>query len=571
MKALQFISDRHIKEAVKFLAAKGSLPYTDASGSPNHRLMGAAWAALHGGYRGNKYAGKDKGAALAKLKAVYKSEKMDTPEESFALGGKFFQEALAQSDSMSAIQSKVMCAVNANIKAGTDMDGDDDGASDAGQCDGCGCVCGQSYGCSCCASCSCKYPQSAWCQDLFPEQVVYSMGGKLMQCDYELDAQGDVQLGDPVEVETSYTPVDAGESEPAESARETSRTLASESVSLQEAAYDASKGTLAVTIIKPGFSKNTTEGRRRFYPAEMLKRDHKIFEGAKMFADHATDRENKDRPEGSIRNWVATMGKTWAESDGTLKGSVTVIDPPFKAKLDRLNEAGLLKEMGVSIRIAGKTSPAEIEGEEAARIDEIVHARSVDFVTYAGAGGQVEAMEATADETDIDVVNEAQLRARRPDLVELIESKSSTEGAKVKTLETQLQESQASQAQLTKENTELKTKFAEAQKATAKATVAAELTKQLKESKLPEISQARISKQFAEAEKVDGIKEAITEELEYVKKLGGNRAPSQKSLGAADNGPTQESEDKKKPNLEEAFKLMPGMSDTDAKVAATNF
>ncbi|MCI0423901.1 MAG: hypothetical protein L0312_32605, partial [Acidobacteria bacterium] len=52
------------------------------NGKPNHRLMGAAWAALHGGYRGNKYEGPDKAAALKKLKALYKSEKLDLPSES---------------------------------------------------------------------------------------------------------------------------------------------------------------------------------------------------------------------------------------------------------------------------------------------------------------------------------------------------------------------------------------------------------------------------------------------------------------------------------------------------------
>jgi hypothetical protein len=41
--------------------------------------MGAAWAALHGGYRGNKYQGPNKSAAIAKLTALYKSEGMDVP------------------------------------------------------------------------------------------------------------------------------------------------------------------------------------------------------------------------------------------------------------------------------------------------------------------------------------------------------------------------------------------------------------------------------------------------------------------------------------------------------------
>jgi hypothetical protein len=58
------------------------LPYTGDDGKPDHRLMGAAWAALHGGYRGNKYEGPNKAEAISKLTALYKSEGMDTPGSS---------------------------------------------------------------------------------------------------------------------------------------------------------------------------------------------------------------------------------------------------------------------------------------------------------------------------------------------------------------------------------------------------------------------------------------------------------------------------------------------------------
>jgi len=77
------------ERAIKYLVTEDDgtthLPYTDKSGNPDHTLMGAAWAALHGGYRGNKYAGPNKAEAIAKLKGVYKSEGMDTPEESKSL------------------------------------------------------------------------------------------------------------------------------------------------------------------------------------------------------------------------------------------------------------------------------------------------------------------------------------------------------------------------------------------------------------------------------------------------------------------------------------------------------
>lgn len=55
------------------------LQVMDENGKPDHRLMGAAWAALHGGYRGNKYEGPRKAAAIAKLMKMYASEKMPTP------------------------------------------------------------------------------------------------------------------------------------------------------------------------------------------------------------------------------------------------------------------------------------------------------------------------------------------------------------------------------------------------------------------------------------------------------------------------------------------------------------
>ena len=53
----------------------------NVAGEIDHRLMGAAWAALHGGYRGNVYEGPDKAEAIRKLRALYEREGMDTPKE----------------------------------------------------------------------------------------------------------------------------------------------------------------------------------------------------------------------------------------------------------------------------------------------------------------------------------------------------------------------------------------------------------------------------------------------------------------------------------------------------------
>lgn len=60
---------------------KKHLP-TEKNGKRDHGLMGAAWASLHSGYRGNKYEGEGKSEAIAKLKKMYEAENLPLPSES---------------------------------------------------------------------------------------------------------------------------------------------------------------------------------------------------------------------------------------------------------------------------------------------------------------------------------------------------------------------------------------------------------------------------------------------------------------------------------------------------------
>lgn len=83
------MAQRAEHRAVKYLVKEDDgtehLPVTDESGKPDHHLMGAAWAALHEGYRGNKYEGPNKQKAIDKLKAMYKSEDMPLPDAARSL------------------------------------------------------------------------------------------------------------------------------------------------------------------------------------------------------------------------------------------------------------------------------------------------------------------------------------------------------------------------------------------------------------------------------------------------------------------------------------------------------
>ncbi|MFA4974461.1 MAG: hypothetical protein WC683_17785 [bacterium] len=54
---------------------------TKRDGKLDHGMMGAAWAALHGGYRGNKYEGPKKQEAISRLKKLYEDENLPLPSE----------------------------------------------------------------------------------------------------------------------------------------------------------------------------------------------------------------------------------------------------------------------------------------------------------------------------------------------------------------------------------------------------------------------------------------------------------------------------------------------------------
>ncbi|MDB5057254.1 MAG: hypothetical protein JWO59_726 [Chloroflexi bacterium] len=63
------------------------LPVSKDDGAPDHRLMGAAWAALHEGFEGHAYAGADKDEAISTLRSLYEAESMTPPGDAAKAGG----------------------------------------------------------------------------------------------------------------------------------------------------------------------------------------------------------------------------------------------------------------------------------------------------------------------------------------------------------------------------------------------------------------------------------------------------------------------------------------------------
>jgi len=160
-------------------------------------------------------------------------------------------------------------------------------------------------------------------------------------------------------------------------------TLSGDFVPLVEKAVGAN-GTMAVKIIAPG------QGSSGYYPAEVLERDGPgVFRaGTKMYVDHPTPTEEAERPERSLRDLAAELvSDARYESAGVagpgLYADAKVFDPwkPFVEEL--------APHIGVSINAMGKYRVGEVAGQKTPIIDSIVAAKSVDFVTTPGAGGQI--------------------------------------------------------------------------------------------------------------------------------------------------------------------------------------
>ena len=325
------------------------------------------------------------------------------------------------------------------------------------------------------------------------------------------------------------------------------RELVQNYVPLTEAKFD--KGRATVIVIKPGF--NTTEDR--YYPAEMLRRDYKVFEGQKMYADHPTEAEDEARPERSIKDWVATLSEVTCDESGVVTGIAEIVEPWLMQKLASLRDKDMLSDMGISINAVGSASKSTIEGKETLVIEKLVACRSVDFVTEPGAGGIVTMYESDRGH-DIDLIELATLRERRPDLIKAVEAKIRAEITKEvkKAMESEekITELEGQIATLTTERDSLKEAAEQAVKDKAKAEAQAAIKEAVdKATELPEAARERLQERFKDAESAEGIAEAIQAEVDYIGKLA--EAGKVKGLGGSNPDP-----EKDKEALKESFKNM---------------
>lgn len=236
-----------------------------------------------------------------------------------------------------------------------------------------------------------------WTRDVYDDTVVYELNAndqtELYQRSYTI-TDGAVTLGDPVKViaVTQYVAADtAGITSPAavpvtqvsQPAEEAEQVLTGDLVPLVEKAVK-DDGTATIRIIAPG------QGSSGYYPADVLQRDGpKVFTaGLHMHLDHPSVSEESDRPERSITTIAGTLTSDARWEEHGSAGPGLYADAKVRSDLAPLIEE-LAPHIGVSIRALGKAGTREVGGKKVRSIEAIEQARSVDFVTVAGAGGKV--------------------------------------------------------------------------------------------------------------------------------------------------------------------------------------
>ena len=272
-------------------------------------------------------------------------------------------------------------------------------------------------------------PQGAgfycWIRDVYDDRLVYEeetpTGTTLWQQAYTIADDGTVTLGDATKVTTStvYTPVKESAGGDADDLEEAE--LVGEIVPLVEKAV-RKDGSFPVRIIAPGW------GSSGYYSEAVLKRDiPKVFPaGTHMHFDHPTVTEARERPERSVKTIAAvtTSVPVWQAQGPAGPGMYAEAKArtPYRADIEEL-----APHIGVSIVASGHRKTGMAEGKKGPVIESIDAGGSIDFVTQAGAGGQVislfEAARGRATSEPIaegDDVSEQELKEARDALAEAL-------------------------------------------------------------------------------------------------------------------------------------------------------
>lgn len=324
------------------------------NGKINHNLMGAAWAALHGGYRGSKYEGPDKAAAIKKLTALYKAEDMETPAIEAAMDEAYGDDEVYVSYAITSF-ADLQAAEQTNEAAERMRT-----------------LTYQFKELISNIMFSSEVEDKAEALRTLTGEFTELISGKIE----DVKTAGSAELGEMEEVFIESA-ADLALGQVADFTGDFAE------LGIEAAIESGRRAPVLVDfrIIEPGPGNKRNNN---YYPRPMLRECAPIFEGMDIFA---TDHLEAERNERTKVGRVQECPIRFTES-GAPVGRVIIYDPGQAEKTRNRADAGELATMEGSIYASGIARAGKVDGVEYKVVEAITAGKYLELVSKAGAGGQ---------------------------------------------------------------------------------------------------------------------------------------------------------------------------------------
>lgn len=436
-------------------------------GTPNRRLAGAAWAALFDpdGYRGNRYEGPKAAEAKRKLRALYRSEDWEMPEES----------SEAETGEMSEMDEYVQVPVSSGPTSFADLIASEEAQEAARQV--------HHY----------TYQFQTLAFNILSDSGIENKVNALAELAGEFIQLVGEAMGQARSEESAVLPGELAEVDLEENA-------GGHAIKLVEAAAGNGSGPLIleVAVIEPGWGNKRDA---HYYPAEMLEKHAGVFSGVKMYA---TDHRPEER---SVRTEVSEILECPAgfTESGAPIAKVGVFDETFAQNVRNRDRLGTLNNLHCSILASGMAKEGEVDGKKGKIVESITEAYSVDWVTRAGAGGHA----LRIAESEVNMPNDHEIQEQAP---------------REEAPEEEVQAAEAQPVTIEESDQDAETEVEEQEpEQEATALSEAEIKAILAESNLPAVAKNRMAQ--ARFENEEAVREAITREIAYLKEVTGSGKP----------------------------------------------
>ena len=332
---------------------------------------------------------------------------------------------------------------------------------------------------------------------------------------------------------------------------------------LTEAVQSDGAGKFRMTVIKPGWNINLfKKPGDKYYTREYITSLIPLIEGVKSYADHQTDREERERPANSVRKLIGYWSDARQEADGSATAVLNLSEAaawlkPILADAEKLKAEKGIVFVGPSINGFGHVRWGEAEGRRGKIVESAKHLMSIDIVTEPAAGGTVDKLlEGAKPNKEDDIVDYSkltleELKKHRPDLFPQTEpTKESAAPAGAVTME-QMEAYFAQKVEKITESAAAKVKETvdELDRVRINLEAGPKIIDLLKESKLPQLAQDKLYKQLKSGDYAkdgslneetlkEAVNAAVTEERDYLSKL--TESGKVVNMGASD-GPKPES------------------------------